>query len=264
MRYRPIPCYVLILVIGIALALPAAGQNSSRSAGASGFRAGLSLGYLTRTLGLNDGELDTTPKMTSLLAGLVLDYEFRPGFTLAALVGYSASDFDSLTFRGLPYSLEIGTDSGKMRGLLVGAGLEMSLLGGSSFGVDLRGDFLASLGFTRKWDIPGLAVEGSANGKPTWMMASAGPVLTYRGWQGLTPFLYPRFDYLWGTFEFEETVQDLEGNEKKDIKSKSLFGLGIGSDLELSSSLRVRGEASLYPREGGMDYSILIQTLFAF
>ena len=118
MRYRPIPCYTLILVICFALIMPAAGQDPKGS-GDSGFRAGLSLGYLSRTLSLNGEEQDILPKMTSLLASLILEYEFQPGFALAAHIGYSSSGFDSLTFRGLPYSLEIDSDSGSMGGILL-------------------------------------------------------------------------------------------------------------------------------------------------
>lgn len=263
MRKRPIPFRALTLVLLFAFAMPAVGQDP-RDSGNSGFRAGLSLGYLSRAFDLNGEDQDTAPKMTALLASLILEYEFQPGFSLAAHIGYSSSNFDSITFRKIPFSLEIDADSGRLGGILLGAELKKSVLGGASFTVDIRGQFFASLGFGREWKLPGLAVEGSAKGKPTWMKASAGPVLTYRGWEGVTPFLYPSFDYLWGSFEFEEAVQELKGSEKKDIKGKSLFGLGLGSDFVLSSSLRFRAEASLYPWRGGTDYSFMIQTLLAF
>jgi hypothetical protein len=263
MKYRPILCCALILVVLFSLTPPAVGQ-ARPDTGSSGFRAGLSLGYLSRTLDSNEEVQDVIPKMTSLLAGLILEYELQPGFSLSAHVGYSLSTFDGLVFRRLPYSLEIDADSGSMGGILLGAEVEKSVLGGTAFGVDIRGQFFASLGLNKEWKIPGLAVDGSAKGKPIWMKASAGPVLTYRGWEGVTPFLYPRFDYLWGSFELAQTVQDLKGDEKKDVKGKGQFGLGLGADFELSSWLRFRGEAGLYPRRGGTDYSFVIQTLFAF
>jgi hypothetical protein len=263
MKHRPILCCALILVVLFSLTLPAVGQASPGS-GNSGLRMGLSLGYLSRTLDLSEEVQDAIPKMTALLASLVFEYEFQPGFSLSAQVGYSSSSFDGLAFRRLPYSLEIDADSGSMGGILLGAQVEKSVVDGGAFGVDIWGQFFASLGLDKEWKIPGLAVEGSAKGKPIWMKASVGPVLTYRRWEGVTPFLYPRFDYLWGSFEFEETVQELEGSEKKDIKGKSQFGLGLGADFELSSSLRFRGEAGIYPRSGGIDYSFMIQTLFAF
>ena len=263
MKYRPILCCALISVVLVALTPQAFGQAGPDS-GSPGFRAGLRLEYFSRTLDLNEEVQDVIPKMTALLASLVLEYEFQPGFSLAAHVGYSSSTFDGLAFRRLPYSLEIDSDSGSMGGILLGAEVEKSVVGGGTFGVDILGQFFASLGLNKEWKVSGLAVEGSAKGKPVWMKASVGPVLTYRGWEGITPFLYPRLDYLWGTFELEQTVQDLKGNEKKDLKGKSQFGLGLGADFELSSSLRFRGEASLYPLRGGTDYSFMLQTLLAF
>jgi opacity protein-like surface antigen len=262
MRYRLILCCALIFVVLFALAPPAVGQARPDTESSS-FRAGLSFGYLSRTLDLNEEVQDVIPKMTALLASLVLEYEFRPGFSLSAHVGYSSSTFDGLAFRRLPYSLEIDTDSGSIGGILLGAEVEKSVLGGAAFGVDIRGQFFASLGLNKEWKIPGLAVEGSAKGKPIWMKASVGPVLTYRGWEGVTPFLYPRFDYLWGNFELGQTVQDLKGSEKKDIKGKSPFALGLGADFEFSSSLRLRAEAGLHPRPNGIDYSFMVQTLLA-
>ena len=262
MKYRPILCSALISVVLSALTPRAFGQASPGS-GDSGFRAGLSFGYLSRTLDLNEEAQDVIPKMTSLLASLDIEYELQPGFSLAAHVGYSSSTFDGLIFRRLPYSLEIDSDSGSMGGILLGAEVEKSVLGGAAFGVDLRGQFFASLGLNKEWKIPGLAVDGSAKGKPIWMKASVGPVFTYRGWEGVTPFLYPRFDYLWGNFELGQTIQDLKGSEKKDIKGKSLFGLGLGADFKFSSSLRLRAEAGLHPRPSGLDYSFMVQTLFA-
>lgn len=263
MKHRPIMSFILILVAFLAPTRILSGQARSGS-GNSGFRTGLSVGYLTRALGVNDKEQDAVPKMMSLLASLVLEYELQPGFTLAAQVGYSSSKFDHLAFRGLPFSLEMGADSGSMGGILVGVEIGKSLLGGDAFGVEIRGQFLASLGLSREWELPGLAVEGSAKGRPTWMKASVGPVLTYQGWESVTPFVYPCFDYLWGSVEFDETAQELTGSEDKDIKSKSQFGLGLGADFELSPSLRFRGEGGVYPRSGGTDFSFVIQTLFAF
>jgi hypothetical protein len=263
MRYSPIPCSALILIISVALAMPAAGQNPGGS-DHSGLRIGLGVEYFTRALDLKDEEQNPVPMMTSLLADIIFEYEFQPGFSLAGHIGYSSTALDNVIFRKLPFSLEMNSDSGSMGGILLGAEVEKTVLGGSGLGVDIRGQFFASLGLSREWKLPGLAVEGSAEGKPVWMRAAAGPVLTYRGWRGIVPFFYPRVDYLWGSLEFKETVQDLKGTEKKEIKGRSLLGLALGFDFELASSFRVRAEGSLYPREGGTDYSFMARALWAF
>jgi hypothetical protein len=263
MKYRLILYCALVSIVLFAVTPSAHGQARSTS-GSSGLRAGLSLGYLSRAIELDEEVEDVIPKMTSLLASLVLQYEIQPGFSVAAHVGFSSSTFDGLTFRGLPYSIIFDSEAGGISGLLAGAEVEVSVLGGDAIGVAILGQFFASLGLNKEWEIPGLAVEGSVKGKPMWMNASVGPLLTLRSLEGFTPFVYPRFDYLWGNFELEQTVQDLTGSEQKDIKSRSLFAVGLGADFDLSTSLRLRGEAGLHPRRGGVDFSFMVQTLLAF
>jgi hypothetical protein len=259
MKYRPIGCTTLVLALFVAFGPAAFGQYRP-SAGALSFRPGLELTYGSRTVGWTENDQEMTTRMTSLQAGLVLEYEVQPGFVLAGRVGYTSTSFDGLTFRRLPLSIEL--EAGGMSGLLLGIDVEKALFAGETTSVDIVGQFLASLGFNKKWDIPGLAVEGSVQGKPTWMKASFGPVLAYKGWDGITPFLYPRLDYIWGKFNLEETILDLQGSEQKDLKGKALFGLGLGADIDLSTRFRLRGEAALYPREGGTDYSFTVRTLF--
>jgi hypothetical protein len=267
MKYHLILYCALVSIVLFAVSPAASGQaygQAHSASGSSGLRAGLSLGYFSRAIELDEEVEDVIPKMTSLLASLVLQYEFRPGFSVAAHVGYSSSTFDGLTFRGLPYSIIFDSEAGGISGLLAGAEVEVSVLEGAAIGVEILGQFFASLGLNKEWEIPGLAVEGSVKGKPIWMKASVGPVLTLRSLGGFTPFVYPRFDYLWGNFELEQTVQDLTGSEQLDFKGKSRFGVGLGADFDLSASLRIRGEAGLYPRRGGADFSFTVQTLLEF
>jgi hypothetical protein len=200
--------------------------------------------------------------MSSILASFIFTYEVQPGFVVAARVGYTSTSFDTLAFRQLPFSIEL--EAGGINGILLGAEVEKALMAGETYSLNIVGQFLASLGFNKKWDLPGLAVEGTVQGKPTWMKASFGPVLAYRGWEGIRPFVYPRLDYIWGKFKIDESVQELQGSAERDIKGKALFGLGLGTDLELSTRFLLRAEAALYPREGGTDYSFTVRTLFSF
>lgn len=261
MKHHPFCRCARILAIFFALSAVAFGQAILPSKSSS-FRPGLEFEYGSRTVGWTEDGQDVTSKMSFWSANLVLEYEIQPGFSLAAHVGYSSTSFDSLSFRRLPLSIELET--GGIGGIVLGAGVEKSLSVGETFSFDLIGQFLASLGFNKKWEIPSLAVEGSVQGKPTWMKASFGPVIAYQGWEGIIPFLYPRLDYMWGKFKLEETVQELQGSEQKDLEGKALFGLGLGADLEISTRLYLRGEASLYPRKGGTDYSFMIRTVYSF
>jgi opacity protein-like surface antigen len=253
----------MISVALLAAASPAFSQVNSGSK-RSGFSTGFSLGYLSRALEMNEETAEAAPKLTSLLASLILRYNFQPGFSLAVHLGYSSSTFDSLVFRRLPFSVDFSSEAGGLGGILVGAEIEKSLLGEGAFGLGILGQFFASLGINKEWDLPGLAAKGSVKGKPDWMKAAVGPVLSYRGWAGITPFLFPRYDYLWGTFELDQTVLDLKASEAKDIKSKSQFGIGLGADFDPSPSWRLRAEAAFHPYGGGTDYSFVLQTIFTF
>jgi hypothetical protein len=261
MKYRSMSGSMLIFVLFFAFA-PATFGQTHPSSGASSFRPGVELEYGSRTVGWTENGQDATSKMSSILASFILTYEVQPGFVVAARVGYTSTSFDTLAFRQLPFSIEL--EAGGISGILLGGEVEKVLMAGETYSLNIVGQFLASLGFNKKWDIPGLAVEGSIQGKPTWMKASFGPVLAYRGWEGITPFVYPRLDYIWGKFKLDESIQQLQGSAERDIKGKAIFGLGLGTDLELSTRILLRAEAALYPREGGTDYSFTVRTLFSF
>jgi hypothetical protein len=259
MKHRPIGCCALILTLLISLGPAVLGQAGPQGE-TSSFRPGLEFEYGSRTVGWTEDGEELTSKMSFWFAGLVLEYEIQPGFLLTGRAGYSSTSFDSLIFRRLPLSVEL--DSGGIGGIVLGIDVEKSLSDAQTYSIDIAGQFLAALGLNKKWEIPGLAVDGSVQGKPTWMRASLGPVLSYRGWEGVTPFLYPRLDYIWGKLKLEETIQELKGSEQKDLKGKALFGVGLGADFDLSTRFRLRAEAALYPREGGTDFSFLVRTVF--
>jgi hypothetical protein len=261
MKIRPMNCVPLLLILFLIFTPAAFGQARPPAEGSS-FHPGIELEYGSRTVGWTEDDQEATSKMTAFLASFVLEYRIQPGFVLAVRIGYASTSFEGLVFRRLPLSIELET--GGMSGLLLGGDVKKSLVAGEAYSLDIVGQFFASLGFSKKWDIPGLAVEGSVQGRPTWMRASFGPVLAFKGWQGITPFLYPRFDCVWGQYKLEETIQELQGTEQKDIKGKGKFGIGLGADLDLLAGLSLRGEASLYPRGGGTDYSFMVRTIFSF
>jgi hypothetical protein len=250
----------LVLILTFGLTAPAAAQF--RDSLPSALKAGLRVEYFSQTIAWDDRSAESTSKLTAILASLVLEYEVGPGFSLAALVGYSSSDYQDLVFRNLPFSIAFG--GGGIGGLLLGGEVKAALLSGGSFGLDISGQFLASQGTAKKWDIPGLAVEGTAEGKPVWMRAIAGPVFTFGRSPNFRPYLYPNVRYLWGTFELKQTIEDLSGTEKKDIKGRGLAGISAGADSQISPKLFLRLEGGLYPRSGGADFSALATVVFSF
>lgn len=256
------PCWLTALFLALFFcgACLASAQPRPNSSSSSSFKPGLRLDYFSRTISWDDDQ--ATSNLTSYFASLALGYEFQPGFSLAVLVGYSSSTFDGLIFRKLPLSIDF--EGGGINGLILGGEINKSLFSKGSLGIDAFGQFLAFLGTKKEWAIPGLAVSGTTEGKPSWMRASVGPVLTYRGWENFSPYLYPSFDYLWGSFEMKQTVETLKGTENKEIKGKSLFGIALGTNFDLSANFSFKGEAGVYPYKDGVDYSVMIKALFSF
>jgi hypothetical protein len=258
MKRCPCCLTVLFLALIFCLAQLAPGQTGSNSLSSS-FKPGLRFDYFSRTIRWDDNQ--ATSELTSYFGSLVLEYEFGPGYSLAALIGYSSSTLDGLIFRKLPLSIDF--KGGGITGIILGGEIKASLLSGGSLDIGAFGQFLAYLGSKKEWTIPGLVVSGAIEGKPIWMRASVGPVFTYRGWKNFSPYLYPSFDYLWGTFEMKETIQTLEGNEKKEIKGKSLSGIALGADFAAARNFSIKVEAGAYPYNGGVDYSVMIKALFS-
>jgi len=62
----------------------------------------------------------------------------------------------------------------------------------------------------------------------------------------------------------EQTVQDLSGQEKKKITSKSLLETSLGAVYEISSALSFQGEINILPYKGGIDLGIIIRGLYSF
>jgi hypothetical protein len=260
MKKRPrwLTAFFLVFVL---FAIPlAVAQTPSKAASSIHFQPGLRFDYFSRTVSWSKDE--ATSKLTSFIGSLVLGIEFRPGFSLAAILGYSSTDFDSVTFSRLPISVDFG--GGGISGYILGAEICGRLHAGPSLGIDLVGQFLTCQGGNKKWDVPGLVVPGTVEGEQTWMRASIGPQFIYREWKGFSPYVFPSFDYVWGTFTMKETIQTLSGEEKKDHKGKSLFGIALGAIIDVSAKIKIKGEAGIYPYNGGVDYSAMVKALFSF
>jgi hypothetical protein len=260
MKKRPRWLTVFFLVLFLLTAQLAIAQTRPKTASSSHFKPGLRFDYFSRTVSWSDEE--TTSKLTSSIGSLVLEIEFRPGFSLAAILGYSSSAFDNVAFNKLPISIDF--EGGGINGYVLGGEFNGRLLSGLHFGIDIVGQFLACLGANKKWNVPGLVVSGTVEGKPTWMHASIGPQFIYRGWKGFSPYLYPSLDYLWGTFTMKETIQTLSGEEKKDLRGKSFFGIALGANINVSPKFQIKGEAGFYPYQGGVDYSAMVKALISF
>ena len=213
-------------------------------------------------------EKQHTSELKSYIFALNVELEINEGLSISALAGYTLSNYDSLVFRQLPFSVEL--DAGDVGGYIFGAEARKSLLYTNNIEFGLYGQFVYHIGKEKNWDIPGLSVTGTVTGKPTWMRAYAGPYFKYTGFESFSPYLSVGYNNLWGKFEMEQTFQPLdrpeplEGTEEKKLKSKSLVDITIGSILTLNDYFFLKGEVHILPYGDGMDLGFVAIAAFSF
>ena len=249
--------FILILVPLTAGFISA--QGKIPGLGGPTFKPGLSVEYNPRTI---EWDEETSSAMKSLLVLFNAEVELQDGFSVAALAGYSMSNFESLVFRELPISVDL--EVGNIGGIVLGAEAEKSLFFWRDFTVFGKGRFLSYFGSESSWTIPGLNVEGSLTGKTNWMQGQIGPMVVYEGFSGFRPYAYIQYNRLWGTFQLEENVLELTGTEEKTISGKSVIGTGIGADYSLTDALNLKAEAAVMPYSGGVDWNLFIKFQYSF
>lgn len=215
--------------------------------------------YFSRTIEW-DGE-ESTSKLKSYFFTFGAEYQLQEGFSVGAFLGYGFSDYESLAFRELPFSLEL--EVGGMGGFILGAEVTKSFFYLQSFEIGAMGQFVYHFGGKEEWDIPGLNVEGTAEGKPYWMRAQIGPMIVYKA-DSLHPYLFLSFNKLWGTFAMDQTIADLEGKEEKKISAKNLINISLGVLYEITEALSFKGEANIMPFQDGVDVGLMIRAIYAF
>jgi len=224
------------------------------------FKPGFGFEYFSRTIKW-DGQ-ESSSKLKSYYFTFNTEFDLQPGLTVSGLIGYSFSNYNSLIFRDLPFSLDL--QAGSIGGFILGTGIKKSLFSFNDIEIGAYGQFVYCLGVKEKWEIPGLSVEATAEGKPSWKRGVIGPIITYKGYTYFQPYLRLNYNKLWGTFNMEQTVQDLSGQEKKKITSKSLLETSLGAVYEISSALSFQGEINILPYKGGIDLGIIIRGLYSF
>jgi hypothetical protein len=255
---------ILILAAARGIALPVAGQEENA---AGGFRLQVSFqaDLFSRTLLWDDKTRSS--RLFSPLGMLALDYEAASGLDLGILLGYSLSNWNGLTFRDLPFSLE--NQAGSIGGFILGAELRKSLFVQGYWELDAEARFTTDLGRTTTVPIEGLAVDGQADLKGHWMRIEAGPVLHYRGFETFSPYVGLAFDRIWGQMTATETIGDLEGTQETKVTPAGVFALNFGTVYEPSTAFRIKLGGTLVPitKVGGglgLDYGGTIRVLTAF
>lgn len=238
------------------------GQSQEKSSNKKiKLRPELSFEYFNRTISWDEEKYSS--KLQSFFTTLTGELEVKNGVFISGILGYSLSNFDSLAFRKLPFSVEL--DVGGIEGYIIGGEVKINCFSVKEFEIKGQGQIVYSFGSYEEWPIKGLNVEGGiVTGKPFWVRAMIGPVITYNKYDKFFPYLFIHFNKLWGTFQMEEKIKDLNGKENKKIKGKSNFGASLGSIYQLLNFLSVNAEATFLPYSGGLDLGFTASVSLTF
>lgn len=248
-----------LISLGIALVLAAAHAPAAESK-VKMLMAGLNFDHFSRTV-VWDGDTGPSRLQASLVSART-DFGFGKGLTLSLSAGLSLTDFEGLAFGTLP--IPLAYDASPIKGLVLGAELEALLLKSGDFEIKAAGRFVSSFGMSRTWPLEGFAVVGEAKGRSNWMEASAGPRLAYLLSDAFVPYLEVNARWLRADFRMEETLEDLQGHEKKLVKGDLSFSVALGGDTRVSDRLTIKAKAGLVPYAGGADVLASVGLLYMF
>lgn len=199
-------------------------------------------------------------RLKSFLLTLSITIKFSESLSVSPFVGYSLSNFDALTFRELPFSVEL--DTGYKNGLLFGTELRGDFFSLNHFTLSGQGLFHYCLGLNKTWEIPTVNTPGTLEGKPDWMRINIGPILTYKGIQYLYPYAGISFNRVWGKYKASQIVGLLSSEEERKFKSRSVLCAAIGVLYEMTDFFHVTGEVKILPHGGGLDFSFLLKASY--
>lgn len=207
-------------------------------------------------------EQNETSSLQSFLFLFKPSYKLMEGTSISAVMGYSLSNFNDMIFKELPFSLKLNT--GNIDGLAFGGEAVIQILKFSDFTLSARGQFIYYLGFTEQWEIPDLAVEGTAIGNPNWARLKAGPKISFNVSEYLRPYLAANYDILWGKFKMDEQIEDIAKEQEMKIEAKSNLSFSVGTLYEIIDRLDLKAELSLLPLEEQIGLSIVIGANYSF
>jgi len=222
------------------------------------FKPGIHFEYLLRTL---DTDNATNPTLKGYTVSIQADSEINEKITVSLWIGGIFSFYNDMVFRKIPISLKLTKDSGTIYGIMAGGGFDVKFAEYEDFNIGLFGKINYCFGIKKKWDITELAVSGEANGKSNWGRAYGGPKITYSAFETINPYAGIVIDYLFGKFNMDEKISTLEGSEGKDFHSKTLFGILVGTLINLTEAFQMEGGVIIYPVGeninifGGLKYS---------
>jgi hypothetical protein len=224
------------------------------------FAAGLSYDHFVRTV-VWDGD-EASSKIVANMFSARAEVGVGKGLVFGLSAGLSLTDFNDLVFNSLPVSLEYGGSG--VKGFFLGADFVAPIRKTGDFEISAAGRFVYSSGMSKTWPLEGFAVEGEAKGTPNWMEISLGPRFTYLFFGRVLPYLEVSARWLRADFRMAETLGELEGSEKKQVKGDAAISVTFGVDADVSRHIAVRGKAGIMPFAGGVDSFVSLGILYKF
>jgi hypothetical protein len=166
--------------------------------------------------------------------------------------------------------LSLTLDKGAAGGMLFGGEAQFIFYETDSFDFSVLGQYIYFNGSQKEWDIPGLAVDGTATGKPKWSRLTLGGSFRYIAADPFLPYLNIAYSSLSGTFAMEESIQNLNRTEEKKISAVGSLLIGLGGIYDFSDAFSLTLEADFTPYsggdnyEGGVDFGALIRIMYSF
>jgi len=223
-----------------------------------GMRTGVGFDYFSRTVLANERD----SRVQSYFFTLDSEFEWQGGLKVGLILGFASSSFDEMTFRRLPVSIELNV--GFISGFLIGPEIRQRIISLSDFELSADAQFLVFLGKRSRWDIPGLAVDGTVDGRPNWMRLRAGGILTLQKWINFFPYVAVRYDNFWGKFKLEQEIERLTGTEDKEFSGRVDLSATLGTTYIIIPKLSVTAEATYYPDKSwkGSGFAVAVRLLF--
>ena len=246
---------ILSVVVVLAAVRAAAEETNVKS-----LSAGLAYDHFSRSVVWSGDE--AASKILAHRISARADIAMESGLVLAFTAGFSLSGFPALTFDGLPVSLQF--DGASVGGFALGAEVEAPWKTVGDFEIGAAGWFVYSFGKTETWPLEGFAVEGQAEGLPSWMDIGAGPRVAYLSFGRVRPYLEVTARLLWAEFRMSETLGDLAAAETKKVKGDFALAIALGADARVTDRITVKAKAGFMPASGGVDGLVSLGALYGF
>jgi opacity protein-like surface antigen len=248
-----------ILCLGVAVAL-SAGQAAAVEPNIKTIAAGLSYENFSRTL-VWKGDTASSRIQANLISARA-DFGFAKGIVVSLTAGLVLTDFKALTFSALPISLQY--DGAPLKGFAFGAEVVAPFLKLSDFEIAGTGRIVYSFGMSKTWPLEGFAVDGKASGESSWFEMAAGPRVSYHFFGRVVPYLEFCARWLGAGFKMTETLEDLDGTEKKQVRGDFAFSAALGADAAVTDRISIKAKAGILPFAGGVDGLISIGVMYKF